>query len=559
MLYRPFSFLLSFLLMVACFSTVPSAQAGEDPFAQGSSIMPRNKYVEPAHSSLTMADRCGENLVLIIRGSSEKPSGFDQPDAITYQQSGADLYADSARQMHGGALWGSGYLGKGAVKYLQGTQVATLVYPAAAITPMGDVENTTGFYKDSVEKGSIQFMKYLRAVFDPCPDNPPRVVVLGYSQGADVINTATSKVYGTPEISYIEKITKIVLLGDPSRRVSGVENDDAWIGAIPTNSVGGVSRAVTDGTPYNLFFPSLDSYRDNHVGQIASYCIPGDLICDTRSGESVRGVEIHVGYADALARLSKDSVRKKYGVENYTQYMNAMYAQVQESLGIPAYFNTSTVATIGPGWTNIILSRGIRNEQVAQKVYVRGVAYNGMVFQSSTATITPAASGSVGVFLPPSIPIAMDLEIYLDDHMVSRVPAIYTYRSMNIARATGTMIYVQGDHDYDRTMGELLVNQIQDWQQPISQRVELIRNLYGEAGVKLYFAWLNFIYQAHLNVPYYAQVEQLIKDGIIPVLNADTSYIISWLRENGIIDEYGNFRIQGYDVIKFLDTFIATR
>ncbi|MDO4911390.1 MAG: cutinase family protein [Corynebacterium sp.] len=508
---------------------------------------------------LSPSQRCGTDLVLIVRGSSEDPWGWDQPDTLTYQQVGDDLWADSPYQLGRRKLTGGGYLGDGAVRANMGIPVATLVYPAQAISFLGGPEVSTDKYRNSVHKGGDQLIAALHHVFDACGDNPPNLILAGYSQGADVINNATARITNTDEQYLMDRVKKIFLLGDPSRRIEGPENTEAWVYGQPTNPVGGVSRAVTQGTPFGLYYPALDEYRDSHAGQIASYCVPGDLVCDTHSGETIQGVEMHTAYGNMITRISKPEIAEKFGYYNNVQYLDAMYAQAMDALGRTPGINVNAIATVGPGLNYMNIAQNIRDVNTSHTVHVRGVAVNGQVFEG-VGTIGVGASGAFAYFLPPAAAMALDLEIYLDDQFISRIPAVYSWGTKmdGTNSRVKSAIYVQGDHDYDTTMGELLVSQIQNWNVPIEQRIELIRTAYGDAGVRLYFSWLNLVYAAGIRVEYTDQLNRLMEDGEIPRLNADLNPLIDFLHETGSLDAYGNLNILGFDFVTLLDTVVAT-
>ncbi|MDO4909059.1 MAG: cutinase family protein [Corynebacterium sp.] len=532
--------------------------------ASGSSAaLPEYPKLHSVDQVLSPEQRCGTNLALIVRGSNENPSGDEQPNLLTYQQIGTDLWGDSNYQMARKRLHGGGYLGQGYVRAVSSVPVATLVYPASKITIAGGPEVGTDTYRNSVAKGADQLTAALHTIFDACGDNPPHLILAGYSQGADVINTVTSRLMNTPDVYLLERVRKILLLGDPSRRANGAENTDAWIRGIPTNSIGGVSRAVTAGTPYVLSYPTLDQYRDTHQGQIASYCVAGDLVCDTHSGESLQGVEVHTSYANTVSHITNPDIRQRYNVQNNAQYLDVLWSQGLDALGIQNPIADNSVAVVGPGLNYMSISESIRDTTKSQKVRVRGTAYNGQVFEG-VGTIGAGASGAFSYFLPLAFPMGVDLEVYLDDNLIARMPAIYSYA--NKAKDTEvrgrSVIVIQGDHDYDRPMGDLLMNQIQNWGIPLEQRIEVIRSVYGDIGVHWYYAWLNFVHAAGVRVDYADQLNQLFDQGRIPAADEDMSKdfntITNALHEWGLMDDRGNINIGGIDLVRFLDIFVLT-
>ena len=346
---------------------------------------------------------CGEDLLLIVRGSSEEPQG-EQPDLLTYQQQGQDLFA----RPFADDPTGGGRLGEAALEYVpQGdARIASLVYPADAIRYNGGVTPTLDNFHASAARGADQLLAALHNVFDPCGANPPRLVVTGYSQGSDVINIAISKSVDAGDTHLIDKVAKFVQLADPSRRAYGQENDVALITMAPTNPVGGVSRAVTTGVQYDLVLPSLDVYRDQHPGKFSNYCVPGDLVCDTRSVEAWRGVTMHVMYDDFLARCDG----------RYTQFLDCLYVDVRRALHPDFEISSITdnpPAKIGPGWLNLTVSRSLRDEMVRQNVDVIFRNLLGIPIGQGHTTIRAAGSGSAAVLIPmlPPGPMTIDIEV----------------------------------------------------------------------------------------------------------------------------------------------------
>lgn len=246
---------------------------------------------------------CGENLLLMVRGSGESPQGKSAVPAgqLTYQQWGQDLFAND----YYFDKTGGGRLGVGVINHVpKGSfRAAALVYPADPIRVWRGLDSVK-FFQTSANVGADQLSRALAHIYDNCPDNnEPRLAVVGYSQGSDVINIVLTRAQHDPALKRnVEKVVRFGNLADPSRRISGVENDKAGAPMQATSAVGGISRFVTEGINKDLVHPELDEYRDSHPGQITSWCVAGDYVCDTRASEPREGIWIHGDYHDTIAR-----------------------------------------------------------------------------------------------------------------------------------------------------------------------------------------------------------------------------------------------------------------
>lgn len=153
-------------------------------------------------------------------------------------------------------------------------QARAIAYPAI---PVGDGGlDYIPRYQRSVRVGANQLASELRQITAACTD--ARVVIAGYSQGADVINTAMGTAHRSGEKSLFGQVKKIVVIGDPSHQPNRAENVGDWWKLGSTNGSGAsvAARIVdNDGT----------AFKDAHRGLVSSICVIGDLVCDTSSGD----------------------------------------------------------------------------------------------------------------------------------------------------------------------------------------------------------------------------------------------------------------------------------
>ena len=163
-------------------------------------------------------------------------------------------------------------------------QARALTYPAIPVN-LADLSYRDR-YQRSVKVGASQLGRQLRAISASC--NNARVVIAGYSQGADVINKSMGEAQRTNDQALFSQVKKIVVLGDPSHLPNRAENVGDWWKLGSTNGSGAsVAAVITD----------LDSYKfkDANPGKVASLCLIGDLVCDTSSADVSEAIAGAVG------------------------------------------------------------------------------------------------------------------------------------------------------------------------------------------------------------------------------------------------------------------------
>ena len=509
---------------------------------------------------------CGEKLLLLVRGSSEEPQG-PQPNQLTYQQQSDDLFANSPTittnptndltTLTGGGLLARSLNTPGARTSLNGAKVATLVYPAHRIEYKGGILPTLDNFHTSASIGQQQLTRTLHTIYNPCPTNPPQLILAGYSQGADVINLTQAAAVQNNNTHNIDNVTKYILIADPSRRPQGPENTNAHIQMAATNTIGGISRAVTDSIGYQLVLPTLDNYRNNAGNRISSYCMPGDLVCDTRTTEGSRGTSLHTSYDVTTARCNATT---------YTNYMDCAWADATTTWNTPTHPNPHDVTTpadqqtppatvhLQNGWVELSISRLLRNEHEAQTVTLHGYA-NGIEVLRSQRSIRGGGSGSVALYITQIAPIPnLDLTIELDGRTIAQLPATFTPTAPN----KNATIYIQSENEDVTQAGPPLIAQIADWEIPLEQRMGLIYTMFGNEGVRWARWWISFIYEYDLDPDHNQQLQQFIDAQNLPghdpaatVANPILDRIV-----NGLMDEHRRLRIYDIDLLTFLS--IAT-
>ena len=129
-------------------------------------------------------------------------------------------------------------------------------------------------YQRSVKTGADNLAKQLRLVSAQC--HRAKVVVAGYSQGADVINKAMGNAHRSGENSLFAQVKKIVVVGDPSHEPDRPENVGGWDKLGSTNGVGA-------STSVGIHDRDARTFKDAQSGLVSSICMIGDLVCDSSS------------------------------------------------------------------------------------------------------------------------------------------------------------------------------------------------------------------------------------------------------------------------------------
>ncbi|MGU3436490.1 cutinase family protein [Actinomycetes bacterium M1A6_2h] len=211
----------------------------------------------PAHA----VDTCDAAYYLAVRGSGEVPQG----DAAV---------SDSSTYPGGG---GMGPLLLQQFQDLSGVRGLGIVYPAVPVaTTLAGFPAYPGDYASSVAVGATALRNTLRDIDSRCESQSTKIVVTGYSQGADVVNAAIGQVQneGSGDFS---RVNKIVLFGNPSRLQGAIPE------AIDTRGRG-VRRTLPVFAPVD---PGTDVWIASHRDLFTSFCAGFDAVCDTSSALQV--------------------------------------------------------------------------------------------------------------------------------------------------------------------------------------------------------------------------------------------------------------------------------
>ncbi|RRO98683.1 hypothetical protein CXF43_08540 [Corynebacterium bovis] len=145
-----------------------------------------------------------------------------------------------------------------------------------------------GSYGDSVDGAKKELVRRGREVLEACPAT--KLALVGYSQGADVVDQTAALIGGGESSIGAESVGLVAVFGSPRRSAglptipggSGVPD-----GVVDTSaSTGGVAGlpTVTATAPSGAgLLPAGDHITDygRLTGRVANFCARGDLVCDT--------------------------------------------------------------------------------------------------------------------------------------------------------------------------------------------------------------------------------------------------------------------------------------
>lgn len=217
---------------------------------------------------------CTKTYFVGVRGSGEGPQ---DKSLEQYEQAPGDPTYLTPRDGLGGPIGDvhTAFLSQVAsdASNLDPVHLRTVAYPAIPVdTNPLNFPTYVPAYLRSVEVGASQLTRTLNTIKVECAD--ARVVLAGYSQGADVINAVMADAHTGG--SMLEQVEKIIVIGDPAHRPNRAENVGNWW-TIGSANGHGVTSAIADNDTF--------AFKDAHAGLVSSICAIGDLVCDTSSAQ----------------------------------------------------------------------------------------------------------------------------------------------------------------------------------------------------------------------------------------------------------------------------------
>ncbi len=155
-------------------------------------------------------------------------------------------------------------------------------------------------YQNSIEHGAANLRGELERINVACVGQSVRIVLAGYSQGADVINTAMAQVHHENAPAAFQNVKAVFYFGNPAR-IGGQTTE-----VLNTDGLG-IRRQT--GAPLAVD-PATDTWISTHPGMVTSFCAAFDVVCDTSANLKLApflgpnnvfnvsiGVSIHNGYS----------------------------------------------------------------------------------------------------------------------------------------------------------------------------------------------------------------------------------------------------------------------
>ncbi|WP_188113632.1 cutinase family protein [Nocardioides humilatus] len=278
--------------------------SGPSPWGEGYStngtviFTPWVGYVAPprpptAPGQVLEEDDCTDVLFIGVRGSGEAPQG--ENDAM-YQPDGINAFGEK--------IWPT---------YTEFTEAIAQERPGTTVRPVGLEYRALGVahnpisynhptYLQSIYQGVDVLKNLLASEHNRCAEEPQKVVLAGYSQGALVIRLAIADLERTnsPLLS-TDFIGGIILLADPAKTSQGDEwiwdtaNSDAPFGIW--NAEGIWSKFAEDRNPIPPWL----------VDRTISMCHDNDIVCAPGWGS---GGSQHTNYSiaesESLGRWSAE-------------------------------------------------------------------------------------------------------------------------------------------------------------------------------------------------------------------------------------------------------------
>jgi hypothetical protein len=208
-----------------------------------------------AMAAPSSADDCPDVLFLGARGSGEPPQPPDSVDNDPTGQLGL-----------GTTLWNAFKALRLAVPGLR-VEAEGVNYNATPVFPNGDVPTNLvdhpGYYVEGVALGGTEFVRVLRERVAECGDIT-EYVLAGYSQGAWALHRTLAVLNANER----ERVAAVLMFGDPL-----LNPDSPAVRMAKRHGGRGAAFAFSPRSTRRTYVPP------DLVGRTASYCLPGDPVC----------------------------------------------------------------------------------------------------------------------------------------------------------------------------------------------------------------------------------------------------------------------------------------
>ncbi len=245
--------------------------------------------------------------------------------------------------------------------------LAGVDYPAVKVD-----SNTMALYGSSVNDGVEALKVGLTNIVDLCSSNLPRIVLIGYSQGANVIQGALEEIADDPVLGSLP--TSVGFFASPMFTYTDPSARGTF--AHSATGVAGTSIFVADASVHTAAVP--DAYSDI----TRTWCIAGDPVCDS-SAKNVRskvfGDSTHTGAGYGVFREGDSTGEFTGGHAMADVLATAIWALGRSGLTIPE--------PPAPVLSGLVSGEGLSQSVLRLRA---GVTYSGYVFWSAAAVVNTA-------------------------------------------------------------------------------------------------------------------------------------------------------------------------
>lgn len=232
---------------------------------------------------------CTSPTFIGVRGSSEQPQ---TPDLAFYEAAAA---ANKPFNEDGTVDLGMGGPLRSLFNFLQQQpsvdydfNVMSVAYPAIPVAVSIDYASIE--YRNSVQIGANNLSRVMKALYAKCKADT-RVVLAGYSQGANVVNRYLLD-NGTSDEA--KSVKSVVYFGDPNVRPNRIGERHE---STAKKSIGAVALGITNADA------DISSYLSTNQNVVSSFCLTGDAVCDPLV-DVLFGKQIHGSYGSPETKTS---------------------------------------------------------------------------------------------------------------------------------------------------------------------------------------------------------------------------------------------------------------
>lgn len=227
---------------------------------------------------------------------------------------------------------------------------AYVPYPASFGGWTEGEEETT--YAESLEVGIENAGELISQTVEACPET--KIFLSGYSQGAQVASAVTRDIGAGQGPAEPDQLAGTALMSDPTREPgAGVfaETGQSSPGAVPgttgtevsgVDAAGAAPVAEGGGIAPNTSAEDFGAVSD----RVASFCVPGDLACDTPENSPILRLVANVAGTTTMDEVTQDPVRALTNIGTITG--NSVLFSAADTINEDVQFSAGQGFTVSP-------------------------------------------------------------------------------------------------------------------------------------------------------------------------------------------------------------------